>query len=153
MQGVGKAWGEPHTCQSPEELQRRLEQMDHIQRAEYPHDAGRSRPETYPALAHSGREYSWAWERLNWSLERVQEGLAGIVVRRRVDRGGSVSIYNRNYYVGERYRSQTVLILFDPLDGAWVCTDERDQQLRRWPAPEICRQRILNLDVSQRRDR
>jgi hypothetical protein len=153
MQGLGKAWGEPHTCHSPEELQTRLEQMDHIQRAEYPHDAGRSRLEVYPALAQSGREYSRAWERRHWSLERVQEGLAGYVVRRRVDGKGAVSIYNRNYYVGERYRGQTVLILFDPLAGEWVCTDERDRQLRRWPAPEICRRRILNLDVSQRRER
>ena len=153
MQAVAEAWGEPHTCHSPEELHQRLQRMDHIQRAEYPHREGRSRLEVYPELAHSGREYSAAWERRHWSLERVLEALAGYVVRRQVDRKGMISIYNRNYYVGEKQRGRVVYVLFDPQAREWVCTDEQDRQLRRWPAPEICRKRILSLDVSHKRER
>ena len=46
-QGTGKQWGEPWTCDSLEELQRRLEEMDEIQRQEYPSIAGRSRWESF----------------------------------------------------------------------------------------------------------
>src|SRR5262249_54040221 len=119
MQGVGVAWGEPHTCHSPEELQQRFERMDHIQRAEEPDRDGRSRLEVYPELAHSGRRYSAAWERRHWSLERVTAALAGIVARRRVDCKGSITLYNRSYYVGVKQRGQTVLVLFDPEAREW----------------------------------
>ncbi len=57
-QGTAKRWGEPQTCDSPEELQRRLEELDGIQRQEYPSVGGRSRLEAYPGLAHSGRAYT-----------------------------------------------------------------------------------------------
>src|SRR5262249_19649625 len=149
MQGVGKDWGEPQQCHSPEELAERLQQMDAIQRAEYPRCPGRrSRLEAYPALTHSGREYSTRWEQRHWDREGVKAGLGGYVTRRRVCCKGTISIYNRNYYVGEKHRKQTVLVLFDPVACEWVCTDTGDQQLRRWPAAEICRRRIVSLDVS-----
>jgi len=61
-QGTAKRWGEPWTCDSPEELQRRLEEMDWIQRQEYPNVGGRSRLEAYPGLARSRRAYTPEWE-------------------------------------------------------------------------------------------
>src|SRR4051812_9411179 len=53
-QGTAKRWGEPQTCDTPEELRQRLVIMDEIQRGEYPSVGGRSRLEAYPELAHSG---------------------------------------------------------------------------------------------------
>jgi hypothetical protein len=151
LQGVGKAWGEPHTCTSPEELQRRLERMDHIQRAEYPSCHGQSRLAAHPGLAHSGRTYSAAWEQRHWRLEAVLEQLARYVVPRRVNQKGMVSVYDRSYYAGTRQAGRIVYVLFDPVAREWVCVDEQDRQLRRWPAPEICRERIRRLQVSHRR--
>ena len=151
MQGVGKAWGEPHTCANPEELQRRLERMDHIQRAEYPSCQGRSRLAAHPDLAHSGRPYGLAWERRHWNEAAVLESLASYAVPRRVSRKGMLSFYDRTYYVGARYGAQVVYVLFDPVAREWVCADEQDRQLRRWPAPELCRERIRSLQVSRRR--
>jgi hypothetical protein len=75
-QGTGKRWAEPHACSRPEELQRRLEEMDGIQRQEYPSLHGRSRLEAFPQLNHSGRAYSPAWERRHWSLAAVLTHLA-----------------------------------------------------------------------------
>ena len=43
--------GEPWTCDSPGELQRRLQEMDEIQRQDYPSIAGRSRGEAFPQLS------------------------------------------------------------------------------------------------------
>ena len=70
-QGTAKRWAEPGVCASAAELQRRLEEMDVIQRQEYPSVRGRSRLEAFPQLAHSGRAYTRAWEQEHWSLTAV----------------------------------------------------------------------------------
>lgn len=151
MQGVAKAWCEPHTCASAAELQQRLEQMDHIQRAEYPRYQGRSRLAAHPALAHSGQSYSQAWERQHWCVQKVLEHLAGYAVPRRVSKKGMLSIYDRTYYVGVQHGGDVVWVTFDPVAQEWVAADEQDRQLRRWPAPELCQKRIIGLQVSHRR--
>jgi transposase InsO family protein len=76
-QGTGKRWAEPGVCDTAEELQRHLEEMDSIQREEYPSVEGRSRLEAFPGLADSGRAYTPAWERAHWSLTAVTTHLAG----------------------------------------------------------------------------
>src|SRR5947209_19752233 len=45
FQGVGKMWAEPSSCDSPAELQRRLDVVDRWQRERYPSAKGRSRME------------------------------------------------------------------------------------------------------------
>ena len=67
-QGMSKRWAEPGQCDTPEQLQERLEEMDAIQREEYPSIGGLSRTVAYPGLVHSGRRYSEAWERRNCSV-------------------------------------------------------------------------------------
>lgn len=151
MQGVAKAWCEPHTCASAAELQERLERMDHIQRAEYPSCQGQSRLAAHPTLAHSGQPYSQTWERQHWCWQTALEYLAGYAVPRRVSRKGMLSIYDRTYYVGAQHGGQVVWVSFDPVAREWVGADEQDRQLRRWPAPELCRARIVGLRVSHRR--
>jgi hypothetical protein len=65
-QGVGKSWGEPHSCTSAAELQRRLDELDRWQRDLYPTAEGRPRREVYPGLKHSGRRYDPARELATW---------------------------------------------------------------------------------------
>jgi len=144
-QGVGKAWAEPHTCHSPEELRRRLEEMDEIQRAEYPGRDGRGRMEAFPGLARSGRRYGAARERRHWDLAAARERLAGYAVPRRVRGQGQISVYERDLYVGTRHAGRVVHVQFDPVAVEWVAADEQDRQPRRWPAPEISRGRIVSL--------
>jgi hypothetical protein len=150
-QGTAKRWAEPGTCAGAAELQRRLEEMDGIQRQEYPSLRGRSRLEAFPQLSHSGRAYSPAWERAHWSLEAAAAHLAGYAVPRRVDKSGMVSLYNRNHYVGVLHRGGTVYAMFDPESKEWVFADERGQQLRCRPAVEINREAIIGLTVTHRR--
>jgi hypothetical protein len=150
-QGTGKRWAEPQACADAGELQRRLREMDLIQREEYPSLQGRSRLEAYPELGHSGREYSRAWERRHWSLDLVREHLAGYAVPRQVDRCGSVSLYSRNHYVGKLHAGQRVFVMFDPHRGEWVFSDAQGRQLRSQPAEQLCRRRIETLTVTNRR--
>jgi hypothetical protein len=149
-QGTAKRWAEPGACDSPEELRRRLGVMDEIQRGEYPSIGGRSRLEAYPGLAHSGRPYTPAWEEANWSWEAVATHLAGHAGRRRVGASGSISIYDRDLYVGVRHKAKIVHVMFDPVAGEWVVSDDEGRQLSRQAAAEITRERILSLTVSRR---
>jgi hypothetical protein len=150
-QGTGKRWAEPATCADADELRRRLRDMDHIQRAEYPSVGGRSRLQAYPRLAHSGRAYSAAWERRHWSLGRVLDHLAAYAVPRKVDRSGMVSLYNLNHYVGKLHQGKVIYVMLDPRRREWVFADEHGQQLRAQPAERLTRQRIQTLTVTARR--
>jgi hypothetical protein len=149
-QGTAKRWGEPWTCDSPEELQRRLEEMDGIQRQEYPSVGGRSRLEAYPGLAHSGQAYTPEWEDTHWSLAAVGAHLAGYAVRRRVAGTGSISLYNRNHYVGIIHKMKTVYVMFDPELHEWVVADEEGRQVSRQAATKISRENIMGLTVTHR---
>ena len=53
--------------------------------------------------------------------------------------------------MGERQRGRAVYVQLDPAAHEWVATDEADRQLRRWPAEQITRERILSLTVSEKR--
>lgn len=152
-QGTGKRWGEPWTCDSPEELQERLTKMDTIQRQEYPSLAGRSRWETFPQLVHSGRPYTPEWEEAQWSLAPVVANLAGYAVRRRVDSSGTISLHNRRHYIGTIHKKKNVYVMFDPETIEWVVADDAGRQLSRQPANHINREDIMRLTVSLRDSR
>jgi hypothetical protein len=142
---TGKAWANPGKCRSHREVQSRLDEMDRIQREEYPALAGRTRLAVWPELSHSGRAYSRAWERSNWSLEAALGRLGCFVVRRRVSRQGRVSLYDRPYHVGVSLADQELLVQFSPLRLEWIVSDRRDRQIRAIPASTLTRKNIVTL--------
>jgi hypothetical protein len=150
-QGVGKSWGEPQTCRSAAELQRRLDELDRWQRDLYPHRKGRPRREVYPGLKHSGRRYVAARERAHWDLGRAWAWVGLHLVPRRVDSRGKVSLYNRPYFVGLMWSGRRIWVGFDPERGEWMFQDERGREIRRQAASELSAERIMALDVSHRR--
>lgn len=152
-QGTGKRWGEPKTCRDPQELQRRLDDMDRIQRQVYPSIHGRSRCEAFPELRRRIQPYSHAWEKRVWNIELVKAHLSNYSVPRRVDRKGQVSLYNRNHYVGKQYSGIDIYVQFDPVDGEWIFATAAGVQRRRKEAEELSRERIMKLQVSHRRPR
>jgi hypothetical protein len=150
-QGTGKRWAEPDHCDTPEELQRRLQEMDVVQREDYPSIDGQSRAAAFPGLAHSGRRYRRAWERRHWDQQRVLDHLAGYVVPRRVDKNGDVSLYHRPHYVGCMHRGKDIYVMVDPHRAEWVFVDAQGQQLRNQAALELATERICSLTVTNRR--
>jgi hypothetical protein len=151
-QGTGSRWCEPGTCQSPTELQTRLEEMDRIHREVYPYRKRLSRLGYYPELAHTGRPYSTESEAALWDWCRVTKHLSGYVEARRVNKNGDVSIYNRAYYVGVRFQGQEVYVTFDPETIEWVFSDASGSELRHKAAKEITPERVMALDVTNRRE-
>jgi hypothetical protein len=147
-QGTGKRWAEPRQCATADALQERFDDLDRLQRQEYPQAGGRTRLEIYPELTHSGRRYSRNWERQHWDLSRVAVHLSNYAVARRVDRTGNVSLYNRNQYVGVIHADTSVYVMFDPETREWLFADVHGRELRRRLANEITQERIVSLCVS-----
>jgi hypothetical protein len=148
-QDTGQRWCEPHRCHTAEQLQECLDDMDRLQREEYPSLQGHSRIAIFPALQQTSRPYTAAWERRAWNLQRAQEYLAGFVALRQANKQGQVSIYNRRVSVGAQHRGQTVVVQYDADGQVWLLSDMvKGRVLREVAAPEICRERILAVDIS-----
>jgi hypothetical protein len=150
-QGTNKRWAEPEQCDSAEQLQQGSDVAARRQRERYPYRQGKSRMEVFPQLQHSGREYSLRWEEENWSLELAEAVLADVVEPRRVDRSGCVSLYSRNVYVGKSWAQNTVWVRYDPQKHQWMFSDPENRLLNHQDAPEICRDRIIDLTASDGR--
>ena len=152
-QGTGKRWGEPQTCQDPDELQRRLDDLDRIQREVYPSLDGQSRWHAFPELQQVARPYTQRWEKSHWDLNLVLAHMADHQALRRVDRKGQVSVYGRNHYVGKSHQGQDLYVFLDPVDREWVFATAAGVQVRRKAAEEMTRERVVKLQVTNRRDR
>jgi hypothetical protein len=150
-QGTSNRWCEPWTCATPEELQRRLERMDRLHREVYPYRERLSRMDYFTGLKHSGRPYDRDSEATLWQWSRVAEHLSTYVLVRRVDRSGLVSLYNRGRYVGSIHKGKEVFVMYDPNLNEWVFADREGRQLRRQPADELNQERVMSLDVTNRR--
>jgi hypothetical protein len=147
-QDTGQRWCEPQTCRSVPELQARLDAMDRLQRQEYPSLQGRSRTQVFPELLQTPRPYTEAGEGNAWELQRAEEYLAGFVAVRQATKQGQVSIYARRVSVGARHRSQPVVVQYAADSHVWLLWDLEGRLLREVAAPEICRQRIMAVNIS-----
>jgi len=150
-QGTADRWAGPATCRDAQELQRRLEAEDRVQRQEYPALAGRTRLESYPGLLHSGRGYALGWERVGWDLEAALACLARRAVRRKVSREGKVSLYDRGVMVGREYAGQEVWVRLEATTREWLVSAPAGPELRRRPAVGLDQDDIVNLRVSRPR--
>ena len=150
-QDIGQDGCEPATCRDADKLQRRWDQLDRRQRERYPYREGRSRWEEYPSLAHSGQPYRPRQERRQWNVSRVWEAVAQRVVKRQVDCTGSISVYNRNRYVGKPYIGRPVYVSLDPTGPTWVIADADGRQLRTHAANELAAERIRSLTGTGRK--
>lgn len=146
-QGTGKRWAEPGACADEAELQRRLAADDRRQREAYPFQAGRSRSQVYPGLAHSGRGYDPVADRDRCDFAAVLAHLAGYAVPRQVDRSGTISVWNRTHYVGPGQAGRSVWVRLDPLEVQWVIAAADGAQLRVKPAKELTPRAILDLQL------
>lgn len=120
-----------------------------MQRERYPSVAGMPRSEAYPGLRHSGRPYRAADERRSWDLGGVDRFLAGLTLYRRANARGAIWIYGMPRNLGRAHGGQEMRARFDPSDRQWVVTDLEDRELKRFPAPELSRARIMALDVGK----
>lgn len=149
--GVLQSWSEPATCADAPQLQRRLAELSALQREHLVGRRGQPRAAAHPGLLAGGRPYDPAREGRAWDERRVWRFLAEQRWRRRVDKVGRISLYNRSLGVGRAHAGADVVVRLDPQAVAWVIADERGRELKRRPPPELRRERILALAVTHRR--
>jgi hypothetical protein len=151
--GVTQQWAEPNACSTRAQLQSRLNKACEIQRERYPSVAGMSRAEAYPTLRHSGRPYLVRDERRSWNLSRVDHFLAGLTLHRRANARGAIWLYGEGRGLGRPHRGKEVRVRFDAGSRQWVVSNLQGEELKRLPAPELSRERILALKVGQTHSR
>jgi hypothetical protein len=148
-QGVTQQWVEPAHCRDPQDLARRLEWAARIQRESYPAVQGRSRLAAYPALRTPVRPYERSCEDALWDVGPVERYWAGGLWRRLVCSTGQISLYDHRYSVGRPYAGQEVSVRYDAATRQWVVLDHRGVEVRRHPATQITRERIVSLTVAR----
>jgi hypothetical protein len=148
-QGTSQRWVDPASCGDIEELRRRIEHEDYIQRERYPAINGMSRRLAYPGLLHSGRGYCLGWERQVWDLNESLRFLGRYRVRRKVSKRGQVSLYHRLVQVGADCGGAWVYVQMAPQTLEWVISDVEGKELRRRPAPQFTAEAIVALNVAR----
>ena len=144
--GTLKRWTEPQTCVSIAEWQERLDHAERLYREEYPLPSGVTRWQQWPGLRHSGRRYSRAWEKREWSLAKALEHLANYTLNRTVSSSGHLSLFNRSYHVGSLLVGKAVKVCLDPQTVHWVVLDRRSAaQLRSIAAETVNRKHIVEM--------
>jgi hypothetical protein len=148
-QGTTRRWVDPAGCGGIEELRRRVEHEDRIQRDVYPAIDGGSRRQAYPGLLHTGRGYCEGWEKFVWDVREALRFLGRYRVRRKVSRRGQVSLYHRLTQVSPEHAGRWVYAQMDAQTVEWVISDAEGKELRRRPAPQFTAEAIVALDVAR----
>jgi hypothetical protein len=149
-QRTGQDWAGPSLCDTVEQLQRRVDEEDRVQRQHYPLAEGVSRLEAYPGLRHSGRGYGpWPWEFVCWDLSAALGCLGQWEGERKVDASGCVSLYDRRHHVGRAYAGRRVRVRFCAAGVEWVFV-AGPEEVGRSAAVQITAERIGQLRVSGR---
>jgi hypothetical protein len=151
--GVTQQWAEPGACSTRGQLQSRLNHECEVQRERYPSVAGMSRVAAYPTLRNSGRPYLSREEHRSWDLSLVDRALAELILYRRANAHGAIWLYGAGRGLGRPHRGKEVRVRFDAASRQWVATDLQGGELKRLPAPELSRERILALNVGQTHSR
>jgi hypothetical protein len=149
--GLTQQWGELHRCADCKEAARVLARVARIQREEYPALRGRTRLEVFPQLRTPRRVYRRAREEALWDLARVDAFLARGCWRRRADCNGRISIYGHGRSIGRCWAHQELIVRFEASSRCWLVSGSRGELIKRLPATELTRERILALAVSRRR--
>ena len=149
--GLTQQWGELHTCTDCEQAAEALAEVGRIQREEYPAIRGRTRMEAFPQLGTPRRVYQRDREEAMWDLSRVDAFLARGCWRRQADSNGAISIYGHGRAVGRCWARHEMVVRFDASSRSWVVSGPNGEEVKRVPASELTRERILALAVSRRR--
>lgn len=128
--------------QTPEELQRILDQSNHELNFEFPSRAkdcaGRPPVVAHPELLQPRRPFRPEWELALFDLNRVDAYLATFTWRRIVDKNGQVSLGSkrRRYHLGRAYARREVVVCFDPTDRHFVFSEANASEriIKRLPA-------------------
>jgi transposase InsO family protein len=150
--GTGKRWADPLLCHSYQQLQRRIDEEDQVQRELYRDEGGLTRRQRYPGLLNSGRGYALPWEKVCWDLAGALARLAECRLTRKANKQGQVSLYDRHHRVGKGYGEAVVEVRFDAASVEW-CFLVGEAEVGRSPACQITQARIVGLELGSRQGR
>lgn len=133
--------------QEVEEVQRETDRDFLVRREKLPsrHRGcnGRSPVEAFPALRKPRKAFTVEREEELFDLGRVDAYLSQWEWKRVVDSRGKISLADRNYYVGERFRGQVVKVRFEPSTREFGCYKVDGEEIARFEVPEVSKEYIF----------
>ena len=85
-----------------------------------------------------------------WSLDHIKEHLIALLIRRKVDSQGKISVPNTQRFAGRDLCGRTLYVHFDPIEVRWVMLDDAGRELRRVDAPEVCTHAVRGMRMMYR---
>lgn len=118
LQGIICRWADPKRCDSPEELQRAVDEANRIQRKVYrvPRMKNKTREELYPQLNTNPRRF--CPQQFDYLL--VEKYLAQKVWLREVKKNGCISFFGVEIYISQKVSYTTVTVTYDPDEHHWI---------------------------------
>ena len=149
--GVTQLWAEPSARGSRSVSQAQLHRECLIQREKSPSIAGRPRIEAFPGLCRIERPDRADEEDRCWELSHVDRFLGEVVLYRRAHARGAIGLYGWGRGLGRIHRGKEICMRFDTSSCYWIISDDQGQELKRLPAEELSRERIIALEVGRQR--
>jgi hypothetical protein len=84
-------------------------------------------------------------------LTHVDRFLGEVVRYRRANARGAIWLYGWGRGLGRIHRGKEVCVRFDTSSRYWIVSDYQGQELKRLPAEELSRERIIALEVGRKR--
>ena len=146
-QNTSARWAEIKQCKDLDEVARKLDEISRHQRDFFKVSRlGKvTRKELYPKLYKNERRFEQAY----FDARRAYQLLAKAIYPRKISANGVITIYDKTFSVGAKYRGMIVFVTFDPKDLAWICMDEQKQILKVMPDPRFSEKSLYNLDICQ----
>lgn len=118
LQGTLHSWANPKGQQSIESLQKRLDKESEFQREQYrlPKKGHKTRIELFPELETNLNQYNPD----DFDIDRVYRYLGKKVWYRKIRKGGVVSFWGDDIFIGRDLAREEVYITFDPIDIEWI---------------------------------
>jgi hypothetical protein len=132
-QGVMGGWTEYDKCEDTTELQVRLWKEADFYNYSFPikRKGGKRRIESFPTLAHTGKD----WNPADFKLYRGLIFLAKGYWERKVNTVGQCSLYGQRFGIGMAYKNQKVSIKLNPQKNVWNISDDKGNFIKEVPTP------------------
>ena len=145
-QATSARWAEIHTCENIAQVEAALEQAALYQRDYFKVSRLKTtRKALYPRLYKNPRPF----DKAIFDVHKAYQLLAKAVYPRKISASGTITIYEKHFSIGLKYRGLIVFLVFNPKKLQWVCMDQDKNILKTLPDPRFCEQNLYNLDICQ----
>lgn len=146
-QATSARWAEVHNCRDLAEVDLKLEEAARFQRDHFQVSrlGGVTRKQLYTRLYDNPRKF----DQIEFDHHKAYQLLAQALYPRKASTNGVISLYEKPFSIGAKYRGQVVFVTFQPDELNWLCVDKNKQVIKILDDPRFQPDNLYNLTVCQ----